>query len=85
VAEQPRYRRCGIHAMIEFTRRAPYTSWVTLTEIMEELPKLSPQELDEVFRRAAALRQEFIGSADTLHPPDGPLQNEGDVNRPPTK
>jgi len=38
---------------------------VTLTEILDELPKLTPAELDEIFLLADKLRHE--AARDTLH------------------
>jgi len=39
---------------------------VSATEILEELPKLSPEEINQIFFRAADLRQQMISASPEL-------------------
>jgi isochorismate synthase EntC len=39
---------------------------VSATEILDELPKLSAEEIDAIFFRAAALRQHFVSASPEL-------------------
>jgi hypothetical protein len=43
-----------------------YADTVSATEILNELPKLSAEELDAIFYRAAALRQHAIAASPEL-------------------
>ncbi len=39
---------------------------MSATEILNELPKLSPEEIDQIFFRAADLRQHVVGASPEL-------------------
>jgi hypothetical protein len=39
---------------------------MSATEILDELPKLSPEDIDSIFFRAAALRQHAIAASPEL-------------------
>jgi hypothetical protein len=53
---------------------------VTITEILDELPKLSSQELDEIFRHAMLLRQKFIDDVRPTREEEGNSPKTGGSN-----
>ncbi len=56
---------------------------MSATEILDELPKLSPEEINQIFFRAADLRQQMISASPELlaaiDAADASFENEGGI------
>ena len=55
---------------------------MTITEILSELPKLSPKELDDILRKAGQLRQKFIDDGNVPSQMDNSLPKAVDSKEP---